>query len=416
MGRTSIKNQLILSFLGLLLIVMVVVGVVNRMANDFYLAQTISAALALTAGIIFGNIFSRSIVGRLNNLSNVARQISRGDLSNEVPLLSKDELRDLEEVFTSMVEDLRGMISEMTNVSEKIRQTNLSLSDLVKKVLGNSEEINESARVIAKGSEEQSLIVQKMSISMENGLNAMGEMLRQSTETFSKISEARLKAGAGESKAHEILNNLDGVLKQMEKNTEPMFRLASKVEKIKLVINIMDEIAQKTDLLSLNASIEATRAGESGRGFALLADEIRGMADNSKRSGEEIRQMMEDILEGNKAVVLSISKSQTDISKGREVIHDIVNTFGGMLAAVKEISNAIKEIEQVTGKQVKQVMGLLNHFQELSRYANENFVSTQKTTVATMRQKEDMKKMVESMKSLNVLSRKMMETQQRFKL
>jgi len=77
MGRTSIKNKLILSFLALLFIVMVVVGVVNRITQDFYLAQSISSALAMIAGIIFGGVFSRSFIRRLNSLSNIAREISR---------------------------------------------------------------------------------------------------------------------------------------------------------------------------------------------------------------------------------------------------------------------------------------------------------------------------------------------------
>jgi len=84
MKRTSIKNKLILSFLGLLLIVMVVVGIANEITNDFIVSHAISTALALAAAIIFGGVFSRSIVRRLNSLSSVAKEISRGDLSKEI--------------------------------------------------------------------------------------------------------------------------------------------------------------------------------------------------------------------------------------------------------------------------------------------------------------------------------------------
>lgn len=416
MGRTSIKNQLILSFLWLLLIVMVVVGVVNRVANDFYLAQAISTVLALTAGIIFGTIFSNSLVKRLNSLSNAAREISRGDLSQSIPVLSQDEIRDLEEIFEKMVDELRAMISEMKNVSQQIRRTNSSLSTLVKQVLQKSHEIDQSAQGIAKGSEAQNLIVQKTSLSLDSGLKAMDEMAKQSAETVAKVNEARLKTEMGEDNARQTLNHLDEVLKQMAEYTQPIYRLASKIEKIKMVINVMNGIAQKTDLLSLNASIEATRAGESGRGFALVADEIRSMAENSKQSSEEIRKMVEDILEENKAVTEALTKSQEGINQGREIIQGIVTTFGEMLSGVKDIFKEIKEIEEVMLRQVNQLRGLLSHFQELSRLANENFISTQKTTVATKNQKEDMIKIVKAMRSLNALSEKMMETQARFKL
>jgi len=416
MGRTSLKNKIILSFLALLLIVMVVVGVVNGISDDFFLAQAISAALALIAGIIFGSIFSKSLVNRLNNLSNVAREISQGDLSRGIPLLSQDEVRDLEEVFRTMVDHLRTMILDLKSVSQQIQKTNKSLSRLVKRVVANSKEIDQSAKLIAKGSEEQTLIVQKTALSLDNGLNEMDEMVRQSAETISKVNQARLKTEKGEAEARQTLGYLDDVLRQMVENTQPIFELANKVEKIKMVVDVIDDIAQKTDLLSLNASIEATRAGETGKGFALVADEIRSMADNSKRSSQDIRKMIENILEDNQAVSVALTKSQKSINQGRETIHKVLNTFGETLKGVKDIAMTIQEVEKETGKQVKQMRGLLSHFQELSQLANKNFVSTQKTTIATRNQKEEMIKIVRAMNSLNSLSGKMMETQRRFKL
>lgn len=416
MGRTSIKNKLILSFLALLLIVTVVVGIVNRAAHDFYLAQAISTALALAAGVVFGTIFSRSLVKRLNNLSNVAKEISNGDLSKEISLLSQDEVRDLEEIFALMVGHLRGMLSDMKNASLQVQKTNASLTELTKKVLANSQKIDESTTAIAKGSEQQTLIVQKTSLRVDDGLKQMDEMVRQSTDTVSKINEARDKTETGEVNARKTLKHLEEVLKQMVEYTQPIYRLSNKVEKIQLVTKVMDEIAQKTDLLSLNASIEATRAGEMGKGFALVADEIRSMAENSKQSSQEIETIVEEILKDNKAVLEALPQSQAGINRGREIIRGIVDTFGEMLSGVKDIFLQVQAMEEVMEKQVKQMRGLLSYFQELSRLAQENFVSTQKSTVATKSQEKDMKEIVNAMKSLNALSEKMMETQQRFRL
>ena len=152
MGRTSIKNQLILSFLFLLLIVLTLIGVVNRMTNDFYLAQMVSVAGAMAAGIIFGNIFSNSLVRRLNSLCNVAREITNGDLSKDIPLLSQDEVRDLEDIFSKMVKDLRSVIGEMNSVAVEIQTTNSNLGKRVEKVTENSRDIDRSSQSIAKGS------------------------------------------------------------------------------------------------------------------------------------------------------------------------------------------------------------------------------------------------------------------------
>ncbi len=416
MHRTSIKNKLILSFLALLLIVMVVVVAAQQITDNVITALGVSAALALAAGIIFGGIFSRSIVRRLNSLSSVAKEISHGDLSKEIPFLSQDEIRDLEEVFAAMVRDLREIISEIKDVSTRIEETGRNLGVQIEKVLSSSREIDESALAIAKGSETQSLIVQKTSLVFEKSLEQMDEASRQSAQTVSKTTDALQKTEVGEAKARETLHYLEDVLKQTVENAEPIYRLSGKVEKIKMVMRVIEELSQKTDLLSLNASIEATRAGEMGKGFALVANEIRNMAENSRNSSHEIRAVVDDIFKDNKAVIAALRKSEEDINKGRGIIHGIVGTFGEMLSGVKEISTEVREVGEITRKQVKEMRGLLHQFQELSRLAHENFVSTQKTTIGTKSQKEEIMEIVRAAKSLNVLSQKMMETQERFRL
>jgi len=416
MNRTSIKNKLILSFLALLLIVMVVVVAAQQITDNVITALSLSAALALAAGIIFGGIFSRSIVRRLNSLSSVAKEISHGDLSKEIPFLSQDEIRDLEEVFAAMVRDLREIISEIKDVSTRIEETGRNLGVQIEKVLSSSREIDESALSIAKGSETQSLIVQKTSLVLEKSLEQMDEASRQSAQTVSKTTDALQKTEVGEAKARETLHYLEDVLKQTVENAEPIYRLSGKVEKIKMVMRVIEELSQKTDLLSLNASIEATRAGEMGKGFALVANEIRNMAENSRNSSHEIRAVVDDIFKDNKAVIAALRKSEEDINKGHGIIHGIVGTFGEMLSGVKEISTEVREVGEITRKQVKEMRGLLHQFQELSRLAHENFVSTQKTTIGTKSQKEEIMEIVRAAKSLNVLSQKMMETQERFRL
>ena len=416
MSRTSIRNKLILSFLLLLLLLMMVIAVINRLTDDYYTAQAISVALALAAGAVFGGYFSKSIVRRLNSLSAVAREVSRGDLSKDIPLLSQDEIRDLEEVFASMVKDLREMISDIKNVAGRMEDTNRALSSLSEKVLVSSEEIDESAMAIAKGSEQQTMIVQKTSLIINNSLDQMDAAGRQSARTVSKINNALVKTATGETKARETLRYLDKVLGQIAENTKPIYRLSSKVDKIRMVMHVMNEVAQKTELLSLNASIEATRAGEMGKGFALVANEIRSMAENSKQSSQEIGRIVDDIFQDNKAVIEVLRKSEEDVGKGRGIITGMVGTFREMVSGVKEISAEVKAVEQVTLKQVKEIRGLLRHFEALSRLAQANFVSTQKTTVGTKNQKEGVQKIVELMQSLNALSEKMMASQRRFRL
>jgi len=416
MGRTSLKNKLILYFLLLLLVVLVVAGVINYVTKDFFIAQAITIALAMGIGIIFGTIFSKSILKRLNNLSNSAREISNGDLTREVNITSLDEIRDLEEIFSLMVNQLRLLLYDMKNVSLKIHQTNSILARLAKKLLESSNEIDVTAKSIATSSAEQTQIVQKVTQKLERGIKVMDELVKQSSNTISKVDAAIQKTQRGETNARETLNHLELVLKQMSDYAQQVSRLPDKVEKIKVITNVMETIAQKTDLLSLNASIEATRAGESGKGFAIVADEIRNMAENSKQSSQTITKLVENILEDNSMLKEYLTKNQSDINEGRKIIKGIVQTFSETLFGVREIFEETKGMGEVTARQAEELRSFTDNFKELSGFAHKNYESTQKTTIASKTQKAEVIRITNAITLLDKLSKKMIKTQQQFKL
>ncbi len=416
MERTSIKNKLILYFLLLLLVVLVVAGVINHVTKDFIIAQGITMALAMGIGTIFGIIFSKAILKPLNNLSNAAREISNGDLSREIKVTSLDEIRDLEEIFSLMVNQLRLLLYDMKNVSLKIHETNSILARLAKKLLQSSNEIDVTAKSIATSSAEQTQIVQKVTQKLERGIKVMDELVKQSSNTISKVDAAIQKTQRGETNARETLNHLELVLKQMSDYAQQVSRLPDKVEKIRVITNVMETIAQKTDLLSLNASIEATRAGESGKGFAIVADEIRNMAENSKQSSQTITKLVENILEDNSMLKEYLTKNQSDINEGRKIIKGIVQTFSETLFGVREIFEETKGMGEVTARQAEELRSFTENFKELSGFAHKNYESTQKTTIASKNQKAEVIRITNAITLLDKLSKKMIQTQQQFKL
>ncbi len=416
MGRTSIKNKLILYFLLLLLVVLFIAGVVYLITYDFKITYGITIALAMGIGTLFGIIFSKSILKRLNNLSNAAREISNGDLTLEIQVASLDEIRDLEEIFSSMVNHLRLLLYDMKSVSLKIHETNSILTRLAKKLIESSNEIDVTAKSIATSSAEQTQIVHKTTQKLERGIKVMDEIVKQSSNTISKVDEAIQKTQRGETNARETLSHLELVLKQMGDYAQAVSRLPDKVEKIKVITNVMETIAQKTDLLSLNASIEATRAGESGKGFAIVAEEIRNMAENSKQSSRTITKLVENILEDNRTLKEYLSNNQTDINEGRKIIKGIIETFSETLLGVREIFTEIKGMGEVTARQAEEMRSFTENFKELSSFAHKNYESTQKTTIASKNQKSEVIKITNAIRFLDKLSEKMMQTQQQFRL
>jgi len=416
MGQTSIKNRLILCFLILILTSLLVVAGVNYFISDYWKAQAISVAIALGVGVFLGRAFSISFARRLQALVSLAQNVSLGDLTQEISVRSRDEMRDLEEAFKKMVYDLRQSISQVKMASLEVSKTADKLFGQVKKLRTKSEYITDTARIIAKGSEEQSAIARKTAMSLEKGLITMEKTANKALATASIADSAEMKTTEGELKSQSSINDLRSVLTQLDESSQLVYKLGHKLEKIDQVTDVITEITRKTDLLSLNASIEASKAGEYGKGFALVAEEIRSLAESSKDSAGEIRTMIVEILEDSTTVLESVKLGQQGIENGRKEIETIGFLMQEVLASVKQIVTEIREFSAAVEHQVGEVRQISEQFEDLSKLANENFISTHKTLLATEEQMETMQDMFALAESLVAFYRKLDETQKQFRL
>lgn len=416
MGQTSIKNRLILCFLILILTSLLAAAGVNYFISDYWKAQAISVAIALGVGVFLGRAFSISFVRRLQALVSLARNVSLGDLTQEISVRSRDEMRDLEEAFKKMVYDLRQSISQVKMASLEVSKTADKLFGQVKKLRTKSEYITDTARIIAKGSEEQSAIARKTAMSLEKGLITMEKTANKALATASIADSAEMKTTEGELKSQSSINDLRSVLTQLDESSQLVYKLGHKLEKIDQVTDVITEITRKTDLLSLNASIEASKAGEYGKGFALVAEEIRSLAESSKDFAGEIRTMIVEILEDSTTVLESVKLGQQGIENGRKEIETIGFLMQEVLASVKQIVTEIREFSAAVEHQVGEVRQISEQFEDLSKLANENFISTHKTLLATEEQMETMQDMFALAESLVAFYRKLDETQKQFRL
>lgn len=292
----------------------------------------------------------------------------------------------------------------------------MALTGIVKAMTASGQDIDRVSDEIAQGSEAQTLIVQKTALTVETNIKAMDRLSRHSAQTISKIRDATAKTQDGSRHAQKTLKHLEGVMQQIRETAAPISKLTAKVEKIRGIIGVVETIAQKTDLLALNASIEATRAGETGKGFALVAEEIRAMADSSKQSSTRISELIEEILQDNQNVARLLERNRNDLNSGTQIIHGIVGTFQEMLAGIEAIFQEVRTMERVTAEQLDQMTGLFEPFRELSQIAKQTAVSAQKTSSTIRNQKNEVGKIVTAVKGLLHLSDTMMEKQGQFKL
>jgi len=206
------------------------------------------------------------------------------------------------------------------------------------------------------------------------------------------------------------------VLEKVERNGEQMAAFGAQVQKIGKIVEVITGIAGKTNLLALNATIEAARAGEYGRGFNVVAEEIRKLADSTGASAGEITDLIETIRTESQKVQDSMKESVQDLDSGRDAIDNTGKAFDAIIRSALETQNKATSIAELAQQQTDGATGMVAAIEEISRVAEDNAASTQQVSAATEEQTASMEEMAGAAQGLSELAENLLEVVKRFRL
>src|SRR5512147_696872 len=351
----------------------------------------IGGVFGLAAGVFIAIKTSNSIIDPLSRLMKVAREIGEtGDLDHQIDIQRSDEIGELAVTFSNMV----GYLKEMSNVSEAIARGDLSvqvrprsgrdtlanafmrmvegLRMLVSAVRDSASQVSSGSNQVASASEESAKLsvqasssidevtstMHEMSVNVQNMVKSTQMQSSSVSETSSSIDEmvASIQRVADTAKvlldiSQRSREEVQAGISTMQKTTEGLTRinnsitssaeiidvLGTRADDIGKIIEVIDDLAEQTNLLALNAAIEAARAGEHGLGFAVVAEEVRKLAEKSASSTKEISELIASIQKEARRAVDNMDKSTTIVNEGL--------TLGGDLnGALKKISNVVTEV------------------------------------------------------------------------
>lgn len=309
--------------------------------NIMILVIVITMMIVIAVGILISNNIANPIV----NLSGVAREVASGDLTKSLEVKSRDEIGLLAESFNSMIGGLTGILAKIQDAVNQITSAG-------NEILSASQEQAASAREQSSAVSETTSAASELSKSAE----AVGESIKRVTQA-----------------ANHALVGMAKIKETMTKTSQIVSSLNEKSQKIGQITDLIDDVADQTNLLAVNASIEAARAGEEGRGFTVVADEIRKLADSTAKSTKDITALIELIQNEMSNAIMSMEQNMSGVEEEAQMAKETAEQS-------KEI--AMSATQQVSGsKQIAEAMSSVNEaMKQISTGAQQSQVAAKQLT------------------------------------
>ncbi len=414
--ETSMRNKLWLGFIsvvGAIIATNLLVGVfiTNVAVNRLWFT-----IIGLIMGLLLGYVISQYILKSVRNLLIATRTIGKGDLTKEVAISSKDEIGELAMSFNQMILSLREMIMQFRKSSDDIIEASKTLSTFVQDINFTAEEVAVISTQISKGAEKQSHLMDNTFAIMKR----MADLIQVVAEKSQVAAESAQRAGETAKSERESLEKtreeLEKVFSKIESSASLIRNFGEKIQKITKITDIITGIAEQTNLLSFNAAIEATRAGESGKGFSIVADEVRRLAEKAKGYAEDITSIIDAIKKDNLIISSSLDAQTEGVSFGRTAVGAAVSGLVDIMGKIIVMVDDIKEISSITQQQKQDAQLVVQDMGNVAKLAEEYVCATDETAKVAASQVESMNRMVSSTKNLSEISDRLKNAALKFKL
>jgi methyl-accepting chemotaxis protein len=300
----------------------------NNEAQQAKTMLSIAAALAMLLGILAAWSITRQIVMPLQQTLQVVERVASGDLSQDLDAQRHDELGQLQRAIQRMTVSLRELIGGISQGVTQIASASAQLSAVTEQT--------------SAGVNSQKIETDQVATAMNEMTATVQEVARNAEEASEAAVAADQQAREGDKVVGEAIAQIERLAKEVGNSTEAMSHLKRESDKIGSVLDVIKSVAQQTNLLALNAAIEAARAGEAGRGFAVVADEVRSLAQRTQKSTEEIEDLIGGLQSGTQQVATIMDNSRTLTESSVE----LTRRAGGSLTNITRTVSAIQAMNQ----------------------------------------------------------------------
>ncbi|MED5489582.1 methyl-accepting chemotaxis protein [Alteromonas macleodii] len=344
----------------------------------------IVAALGLVAAIFLAVIVTRSISKPLGRINKGLSQLSKGDLSTKLPQEGNDEFSALSAKVNSLTDSLRELVGNILEQEKRLIDITKESVELGNKSLSEVDKQREQVTVTSTNTKHVQEKSRSNLAQINEAMDALRDITKQSTDIGQLVQKSSQQVG--------------NQAKQAESSAQIINRLDDNSRNIGSILDVIKTIAEQTNLLALNAAIEAARAGEQGRGFAVVADEVRTLANRTHDSTEEIEQMIENLQKDAAQAVKAINAGREQAQEGVEITQQVSQQVESIREIIERLSDINEHIVADTEQQDVLLGDVAKSLNRIVALADSSAQSTRQSNESTMlldAQTESLRKAVE---------------------
>lgn len=389
---------------------------ISAASRGILMTTLVIIAISIIGGSVLVIWVIRSIDLPLKRLMIATNNIAAGDLTNEIKITSKDELGELSAAVNTMSGNLRQLVSQVGFNSEQVAATSEELSASAEQTRATAEYISEAVQHIADGSEKlvnNSSAFTQSTEEISRGMDQAATSIQQVTELTSSANE---KAKEGTAVVNHAVAQMNLIHEKVNNTANVVHALGQKTDEIGNIIGLITEISSQTNLLALNAAIEAARAGEHGRGFAVVADEVRKLAEQSTTSAEKIRNLVHEVREETANAVTAMNEGTAVVQEGISLVSLTGEAFNDIVESIDRVASESIDVSAIVEQVHASAQSMVNMAEGVANIAEQSAGNTQNVAASTEEQSASMVEVSASADSLSKMAQELQEVIGKFKV
>ncbi len=419
--RVPIGYKFILGFIAVVAAAAFAPGIVDKFDLPEWLREPLSFLTAIVIGLLIGSFFTKSFTRRVNTLTEAARRISEGDLTAmtghdaDVPWFI-DETSDLKDAVQLMSQNLRALVEHMQAAVGNLALSHEAYGSVVTKGQASSKDVIGGASSIFSGALAQANHIGEANETVRSMTELADEMADKVTETASASAKVNSMVQRGATTATSTIEKMESMFKGIENTEGAAWRLKDKLNDIPKILDVITHISRQTDLLALNATIEASKAGEHGKGFAMVAEEFRRFADNTNDSVRDVSSIVKELKLEVERVVQTATEGASYLKAGRDDLRKIREILADITSYTSDVTERAALILELTQKQKDKAGETAAKMEDVAKIARENVTTTEEMENAVEKHSVAINETIAASRKLKELSEELKTVAAKFYL